>query len=191
MISHETIRSANVQAKKEFLMSKENYFEIVERVRDGEKKYEDLWLQCKSRYESLPLVQKSIEATKKSELLKSEIDKLRNEANILDEEVKAKKYKLQQKDREQIIQLAKFIVNDMPNYTRMINEKYAEVNDMVKEIDLILAEQETDKHNASATVKAISKQPAEEINIQIDDDWPKLSKNMCDDDTLMVRHYFI
>ncbi|KAM3965289.1 uncharacterized protein ACR2FA_000676 [Aphomia sociella] len=152
IIAHETIKSANVELKKECLLAQEKKREVNERIKEGEKKYENLWLECKNRYESIPIVQKLMQTTNKTHQIKENIIILENETEKLVKEIEAKRESLLNLDRSRIIELATFLVNEDPKIKKEIVEKSEEVIKFEQEIKLILKEQENTAHEYAAKI---------------------------------------
>lgn len=139
--------------KRDLLLNKENKINIAERIKVGEKKYEDLWIQCKTRYESIPLVQRMLEGKKKCEMLTKDMNVLETEAQKLDKAIKAKKSVLAEKDKKRVIQLAEFIVHERPVTIKAIKEKTAIINDMTKELEASPMSKEVDSTKTSPRIE--------------------------------------
>lgn len=171
MIAHQTIKSANVELKKELLLSKKNHMDIGKRVANGIKKYEDMWLECKNRFESIPFVQKWLQGIKKTDTLKEDINFLDNEAKILQQEIKTKKNSLKEKDQKKLIELAEFFVKELPVNIKMLQDKETEVkkvtNEMKKITDEVIAKSSRES-TVSSAMSTLNLQAPEEIKPQND-----------------------
>lgn len=186
--THNAITSANTETKRELLLAKENNLRLVERMRNAEKKYENIWIECKKRYESIPIVQKLIQSTKELEVLGVEITVLENEIKVISTEFKIKKAELINKDRKQIIQLVQYIVHEMPVAIKIIKEKTMEAEALTIQIDSIIKEQDTNRNTIlSGTMARLNLQQNEDNNKV--ENWTKIKKN--DDETLMVCIWYI
>lgn len=181
--THNAITSANTQTKRELLLAKEYNMRLVERMKDAEKKYENIWIECKKRYESIPIVQKFMETTKKLETVQVDIKVLENEMMVLNSEFKIKKAELVNKDRKQIIQLVQFIVHEMPVAIKIIKEKSMETRDLKIQIHSIIKEQETNHNKILVGTMDILNLQQYEDNNRVEN-WAKIKKH--DDDTLVV-----
>lgn len=175
--THNAITSANTETKRELLLAKENNMRLIERMRNTETKYENIWIASKKRYESVPIVQKLMQTTKELEGLQVGIKVLENEIKVLNTEFKIKKAELINKDRKQIIQLSQFIVHEMPVAIKIIKEKSMEAGALTTQIDSIIKEQETNYNKTRPNLQQY------EDNKKVQN-WAKIIKN--DDDTLMV-----
>lgn len=182
--THNAITSANTQTKRELLLAKEYNMRLVERMKNAEMKYENIWTECKKRYEGIPIVKKLMETTKKLETVQVDIKVLENKMTVLNSEFKIKKAELVNKDRKQIIQMVQFVVHEMPVAIRIIKEKSMETRDLKIQIDSLLKEQETN-HNKIlvGTIDRLNLHQYEDNNKV--ENGAKIKK--CGDDTLVVR----
>lgn len=157
---------------------------LVERMRNAEQKYENLWVECKKRYESIPIVQKLMQTMKKLEAVQVDIEVLDNDMKVLTTQFKIKKAELINKDRKQIIRFVQFIVHEMPLAVKIIKEKSMEERDLTIQIDSIIKKQET---NCNKTlIGAIDRQNLQKLEEKNKvDNWAKIKK--FDDNALMVR----
>ncbi|CAH0398253.1 unnamed protein product [Chilo suppressalis] len=151
LIAKETIKSSNVELKKEFLLLKERKQEIEERIKEGEKKYENLWLEAKARYESVPHVQKLLQAQNKTETLKQNLLLLNTKSVNLSKEIEIKNQFIANSDRERIVELAQYMVYELPKGIKIVHEKNKEIVKLLKNIDEINKQQE-DKLSVPKTV---------------------------------------
>lgn len=152
---------ANVELKKDLLVAREKRLAIIERLKTGEQKYENMWLECKNRYESLPYVQKLQETTEKEKRLKDQTKALDKQAELLAKEIEAKKEACLKIDRERITQLAEFMVNDRPKLIQRANEKFKALKELSNElknlnIETIAEEEAAKKEKAEAVEEAMS-----------------------------------
>ncbi|KAL0882990.1 hypothetical protein ABMA27_016478 [Loxostege sticticalis] len=162
--AHEIIKSSNVELKKEVLLAKERKLEIEERITIGEKKYEALWMQSKKRYESIPFVQKLLATTNKIQIIKDNIVALENQSQVMTKEYEAKKELLAKLDRQRIVKLAEFLVHDLPNSMKILQEKSMAINKISSEIDGILKQHET------AIIKSDVPIPIKQKETEFEDD---------------------
>ncbi|CAK1580466.1 unnamed protein product [Parnassius mnemosyne] len=182
LIAHETIKSANIEMRKEWLLKKAEKLEIRERIELGEKKYEQLWLTSKSRYENIPYVQKCLQGKNRSQLIQVNIKSLMSESESLQKEIKRKKNTLLEMDEKLIIDLATFLVKDKPKLLKTIHDMSNEIEELTKEINVL--EEEEAKINPFSKLRDtidIQQRPHKEIKEQtkknMDDNWPSLCKN--------------
>ncbi|CAG5045088.1 unnamed protein product [Parnassius apollo] len=182
LIAHETIKSANIEMRKEWFLKKEEKIEITGRIELGEKKYEELWLSTKSRYENIPYVQKCLQGKNRSQLIQANIKSLMSESESLQNEIKIKKNTLLKMDQKVIIDLATFVVKDKPKLLKTIHDLSNEIEELTKEINVL--EEEEAKINPFSKLRVsteIQQRPNTEIKEQtknnIDEKWPSLCKN--------------
>lgn len=142
-IAKATIRFSNVQLKKEWLVAKEKKLAIIDRVKNGENKYEELWQESKSRYESLPYVQKLLKAAETAQSIKDQITTLDQQAESLEIEIQAKKEACAIADRKRVIEIAEFVVRERPKMIDIINEKSQKITNLItklKDLNIKVAE---------------------------------------------------
>lgn len=155
---------------------------------NAEKNYEKLWIESKNKYESVPIVKKFMQTTKKLEAHQLDLKALENEMNALKTEFEIKNTEIINKERKEIIQLAKFIVHEIPVALNTIKEKSMETEDLMKEIYFIIKEQETDhKKILSKTMFGLNLHLPQDNNEV--DDCAKIKKN--DDDSYIVSICYI
>ncbi|XP_053609738.1 uncharacterized protein LOC128674832 [Plodia interpunctella] len=175
--AYNAIRSANVELRKELLLAKENKREIEEHVRLGEKKYEELWLASKSRYEGISYVQKLLETKKTAQKLKEDITVLQNDAHKLVNDIDSKKIELRNLDRQRIIELANYFVNEMPVTLNVIKEKSLEIKKITREIEEAKERKNKEAEKEIITSVDVNKAvpPLPELNASnSEDNWPNL-----------------
>ncbi|XP_026739004.1 uncharacterized protein LOC113501899 isoform X2 [Trichoplusia ni] len=185
LIAQETIKSGNVEIKKEWLMAKIRRTEIQERIDNGKKKYEALWQECKARYESIPFVQKLLSAANMAEDLKKDIEGLDTQLTALYEDRIVKREMCKEIDKKRAIALANFIIHELPRVTKVIKEKNNLINDIKKEIE------ELSKNKQKATDETIA-EVVEPLNPLINED--QSEKPAADDkfeDDLVCFIYYI
>ncbi|XP_059052246.1 uncharacterized protein LOC131846844 [Achroia grisella] len=180
IIANETIKSANIELKKECLLAQERKCEIHERVTQGQEKYENLWLECKSRYESIPRIQKLVQSTNKVQVMKESIIALESEIKSLVNQILEKKICLLSLDQSRVIAFAKFFVNEGAQYKKEIKAKSAEIVILEQEINKTLKEQEcrANEDNILNTVKDEVRPTVDQSDKKFkehDDDWPILN----------------
>lgn len=142
-IAQNTIKTANVEIRKEWLIAKEQKIDITERIEEGTKRYEDLWLGCKARYESIPFVQNLLRATEKVQAHNNAIDDLDKQIISLYESMKTRREACIDLDRKRCIELANYMVHEMPNTLKTIKEKSQNMNDITRQIEKMIIEQNT------------------------------------------------
>lgn len=162
---------------------------MIERSSNVEKKYEDLWIESKKRYESLPIVQKLLQNTKKLQSLQFDHEVLKNEMKGLIMELKIKKTDLMNKDKQLIIQLAQFMVHEMPLALKTIQDKSMVTNNLQQEINYITKEKDANRNKIlSEATPRLNLQLSEDNNALVHD-WPIIKKY--DDDSLMVHIWYM
>ncbi|KPI95652.1 hypothetical protein RR46_11365 [Papilio xuthus] len=131
IIAHNTIKSGNIDIRKELLLKLDENVEFSKRIEAGEKKYEQLWLSSKSRFENIPLVQQCLEGKKRIQLIENNISNLRSKCVGLSDDIKKKKRAAQELTQKYVIDLAKFFVNDRPKIIKMIQDRTNEIQDLI------------------------------------------------------------
>ncbi|XP_063364415.1 uncharacterized protein LOC134653058 isoform X2 [Cydia amplana] len=191
MLAHESIKSANVELKKEWQLAKERTQETAERIQIGEKKYDELWEQCKSRYESISFVQNWLQATKKKEALQENINVLEKETKGLLDEIKNKENMISELTKKRIIELAEYFVHEKPKVEHDIVALSKEIKELNAQIEQLMKSQETqniqnidEAEIAEANLRTQSQKLSE---IKIDDGWLNLNKNTASNVTLMPK----
>ncbi|XP_068633551.1 putative leucine-rich repeat-containing protein DDB_G0290503 [Battus philenor] len=134
IIASNTIKSGNIELRKELLLKKEENLEILKKIELGEKKYEELWMECKSRYENVPFIKKCLQDKQKIQLIENNISHLHNETADLLKEIKIKKIAVMGMDQKRVIDLAKFLINDRPKIIKMINGLINEIQELSNKI---------------------------------------------------------
>lgn len=162
LISQETIKFANVETRKEWLVAKERKIEITERIERGTKRYEELWQGCKARYESIPFVQKLLQATEKVQVQNNNIDDFDKQILSIYESMKTRRDICIDLDRERCIELANFMIIEMPKAMKIITEKAESINDMNNQIKEMIEELNT-ASDAALVLAAVEQQNLETI----------------------------
>lgn len=108
---------------------------MIERVENGERKYEDLWLESKARYESLSFVQKLLKAKEEVQSIKQKINDLENEEKLICKEMKTKKETCREIDGKRIIEFAEFMIIERPKNIKLINEKSAAIKEIADKLN--------------------------------------------------------
>lgn len=117
------------------LLKHEEEVKYSKRIEAGEKKYEQLWLSSKGRFENLPFVKLCLDGKNKIQSIENNINNLSNKCAALSDEIKLKKRAAQDHTQKHVIDLAKFIINDKPKVLKMIQERINEIQDMTIEIE--------------------------------------------------------
>ncbi|XP_013164594.1 PREDICTED: uncharacterized protein LOC106115685 [Papilio xuthus] len=131
IIAHNTIKSGNIDIRKELLLKLDENVEFSKRIEAGEKKHEQLWLSSKSRFENIPLVQQCLEGKKRIQIIENNISNLRSKCVGLSDDIKKKKRAAQELTQKYVIDLAKFFVNDRPKIIKMIQDRTNEIQDLI------------------------------------------------------------
>lgn len=118
-------------------MTQEQKQELIERINNGEKKYNDSLNESKARYESLPHVQKLLKAKEEVINMKDKIFQFENEENKLLDEMKAKKEACRAIDCKRVVEVAKFMVHERPKLIEGIIAKSAAVKEIEKELSTL------------------------------------------------------
>ncbi|XP_047991436.1 myosin heavy chain, striated muscle-like [Leguminivora glycinivorella] len=191
MLAHASIKTANVELKKEWHLAKERTQETAERIQVGEKKYDELWEQCKSRYESISFVQNWQQASKKKEALEENINVLEKETKVLLDEIRNKENIISELTKKRIIELAEYFVHEKPKVEQDILNLSKEIKELNAQVEQLMKSQETqnvqnkDKaENAEANLRAQSQKLSD---VKIDDGWLNLNKNVFSSVTLMPK----
>nr|XP_026499817.1 intracellular protein transport protein USO1-like [Vanessa tameamea] len=182
----DTIKLANVELKKEMLMAKERKITVSERVNNGIKKYEDLWIASKRRYESIPFVHSYIQTLNKSKILKDNILNLTSETQKLTHDIKKRKTELKNLDKRHVIEVAMYMVHERPEILQSIRNKSHEVKELHNDI------QELTKKCEATAIKTTKSIPVtlenncenEPMDVFIEGSWPNLTTDI--DNTMML-----
>ncbi|KAF9423909.1 hypothetical protein HW555_000967 [Spodoptera exigua] len=177
-IAQETIKSGNVELRKELLVTKVRKTDIIERVEEGKKKYENLWQECKARYESIPFVQKLLGSEEKVRALNNDIETLDKEIITLFESMKIQRQNCITLDKKRCIELANFVINEIPNMRIIINEKTKNINEITKQIENIR------KKMTAITTTVVEPGIEDKIEIQTKDSIKNENLDKNDDDAL-------
>ena len=189
LIAQSTIKTANVEIRKEWLVAKEGKIDITERIEEGTKRYENLWLGCKARYESIPFVQKLLRATETVKVQNNDIDDLDKQILSLYELMKSRREACIDLDRKRCIDLANFMVHEMPNTMKIITQKSKNINDIKKEIKKIIEEQNTVMIDAAEVIATEEPQKLETIENKNKDAVKKVDDlNKSDEDSLVFHN---
>ncbi|CAH0691960.1 unnamed protein product [Spodoptera exigua] len=180
-IAQETIKSGNVELRKELLVTKVRKTDIIERVEEGKKKYENLWQECKARYESIPFVQKLLGSEEKVRALNNDIETLDKETITLFESMKIQRQNCITLDKKRCIELANFVINEIPNVRTIINEKTKNINEITKQIENIR------KKMTAITTTVVEPGIEDKIEIQTKDSIKNENLDKNDDDALIPK----
>ncbi|XP_035440343.2 uncharacterized protein LOC118269383 isoform X1 [Spodoptera frugiperda] len=181
-IAQETIKCGNVELKKELLLTKVRKTDIIERVEEGKKKYEAIWQECKARYESIPFVQKLLNAQGKVQTLNNDIEALDKEIITLFETMKTQRQSCLTLDKKRCIELANFVVNEMPNIRTNINDQTKNINEVTKQI-----EEHIIKQKSTVTTSVVEPEIVDNIEIQTKDLVKNDKLDISEDDPLIPR----
>ncbi|XP_063536556.1 myosin heavy chain, striated muscle-like [Cydia strobilella] len=191
MLAHESIKSANVELKKEWQLAKERTQETAERIQIGEKKYDELWEQCKNRYESISFVQNWLQSTKKKEALQENINVLEKETKGLRDEIKNKENMISELTKKRIIELAEYFVNEKPKVEQDILALSKEIKELISQREQLMKSQETqnirNKEKAESAEAKLRTQSQKLSEMKIDNGWLNLNKNTASNVTLMPK----
>lgn len=186
----DTIKTANVELKKELLIAKERKVAVIERVNNGIKKYNELWIVSKKRYESIPFIQNYLQTKEKSKTLQDNILSLTNETQKLRNDINIRKRELANLDRKYIIDLANFIIHERPQILQRIQEKNSKVVELLNDIKNITKEFNPISNKTAISTPNTSKQNTTGIDIHIEDSWPNLTTGI-DNAMVIFRNYFL
>ncbi|XP_047533693.1 uncharacterized protein LOC125068540 isoform X3 [Vanessa atalanta] len=182
----DTIKLANVELKKDLLMAKERKITVSERVNNGIKKYEDLWIASKKRYESIPFVHSYIQTLNKSKVLQDNILNLTSETQKLTHDIKKRKAELKNLDKRHVIEVAMYMVHERPEILQSIRNKSNEVKELLNDI------QELTKKCEATAIKTTKSIPVtlenncenEPMDVFIEGSWPNLTTDI--NNTMML-----
>ncbi|XP_037970801.2 uncharacterized protein LOC105382530 isoform X3 [Plutella xylostella] len=182
LTANETIKSSNIEIRKDLLLAREKKVEVLKRVQFGEKKYEDLWIQCKNRYESIPFVQKWFEITEKNKEFQERIKFLTQEVQTLTKEVRTRKESIKEMDKKHLIQMVQYLVSERPKIINAIKEEMAKVKGLNAEIQDYLKEQDVRSYKEEIRPGFKSGDKFQKDNMMVlDTDWPSLCDNFSKD----------
>lgn len=190
LTANETIKSSNIEIRKDLLLAREKKAEVLKRVQFGEKKYEDLWIQCKNRYESIPFVQKWFEITEKNKEFQERIKFLTQEVQTLTKEVRTRKESIKEMDKKHLIQMVQYLVSERPKIINAIKEEMAKVKGLNAEIQDYLKEQDVRSYKEEIRPGFKSGDKLQNDNMMVlDTDWPSLCDHFSkDQDRLRVNY---
>ncbi|XP_045498400.1 uncharacterized protein LOC123696332 [Colias croceus] len=184
-VALQTIKSANVESKKELLLIKERRFEVEERVRTGIKKYEDLWLVSKTKYENIPFIKRYLEAKNKCQTIQESINILKNEYDKLYIYKANKISELRNLEQQRVIKLAEYFIIERPITLKIINEKENLRIKLQAEIQSLLHECKI--KNETAVDISVMQKSETKILESSQNKWPALH-NTSDTENLMMPH---
>ncbi|KAI8436966.1 hypothetical protein MSG28_010382 [Choristoneura fumiferana] len=191
MLAYESIKSANVELKKEWQLAKERTQENIGRIQLGEKKYEELWEHSKNRYESIGFVRNWLQANRKTKDLTGNIQILENESKELLNEIKIKDGIISELNKKRIIELAEYLIHEQPKTMDKIFRKTVEFKELNDQFDQILNKEDTAYSVNNDTLNCISANPKIKTissklsgNKKVDNDWPNFNNNA---DTLIKK----
>ncbi|XP_039753536.1 uncharacterized protein LOC120628927 isoform X1 [Pararge aegeria] len=165
LVALESNKSRMIDLKKQLLLAKEGRQNMIENIKINIKKYEDKWLTCKSRFESIHFIKRYFEVNDKIETVRGNISSLIIETKKLSNDINLKKTELINLGQKYIIELADYMIHQRPIILKLIDDKRNEIKKIVKE-----------KENNNATVKnALLVSPPEKRTIK--------AKNVSDEDT--------
>ncbi|XP_061383817.1 uncharacterized protein LOC116770298 isoform X2 [Danaus plexippus] len=195
----ETIKSSNVELEKELLLIKEDKIDLIERVNNGIRKYEELWLTSKQKYDNIPFIKKQQLTINRRKSLEDTVVCLDNEIQHLRRVFEERKKELSNIDRQHAIYIARYMVDERPDVLRCLTQKAEEVNNLMNEIKDLQNEQNFNfpKTNYSKVAAAVdAKTNDETVSVEkkhSDDDnedamlLPKLQLQNIDLDMLMDK----
>ncbi|XP_046965801.1 uncharacterized protein LOC124534150 [Vanessa cardui] len=181
----DTIKIANVELKKDLLMAKERKIAITERVNNGIKKYEDLWIASKKRYESIPFVHNYIQTLNKSKILKDNILNLTSETKQLTHDINKRKTELRNLDKRHVIEVAMYMVHERPAILQRIRNKSNEVKELLNDIQELTKKCDANAIKTAKSIPVTLEQNCEKepVDIFTEESWPNLTT---DSDNTMV-----
>nr|XP_032517603.1 myosin-2 heavy chain-like isoform X1 [Danaus plexippus plexippus] len=195
----ETIKSSNVELEKELLLIKEDKIDLIERVNNGIRKYEELWLTSKQKYDNIPFIKKQQLTINRRKSLEDTVVCLDNEIQHLRRVFEERKKELSNIDRQHAIYIARYMVDERPDVLRCLTQKAEEVNNLMNEIKDLQNEQNFNfpRTNYSKVAAAVdAKTNDETVSVEkkhSDDDnedamlLPKLQLQNIDLDMLMDK----
>ncbi|CAH2265067.1 jg2508 [Pararge aegeria aegeria] len=185
LVALESNKSRMIDLKKQLLLAKEGRQNMIENIKINIKKYEDKWLTCKSRFESIHFIKRYFEVNDKIETVRGNISSLIIETKKLSNDINLKKTELINLGQKYIIELADYMIHQRPIILKLIDDKRNEIKKIVKE-----------KENNNATVKnALLVSPPEKRTIKAknvsDEDTEYLPKNEAHDTLVVKALYFV
>ncbi|CAG4971380.1 unnamed protein product [Colias eurytheme] len=184
-VALQTIKSANVESKKELLLIKERRFEVEERVKTGIKKYEDLWLVSKTKYENIPFIKRYLEAKNKCQTIQESINILKNEYDKLCIYKANKISELRNLEQQRVIKLAEYFIIERPITLKIINEKENLRIKLQDEIQSLL--QECKIKNETVVDISVMQKSETKILESSQNKWPALHSTS-ETENLMMPH---
>ncbi|CAB3261643.1 unnamed protein product [Arctia plantaginis] len=138
LIAQETLKSANVEIKKEWLLAKNRKADIIEHVNEGIKKYGAKWSECKTRYESIPFVQNLLQSLEKQKTTDQTINDMDKEITKLYDEMEIRRKKCNELNIIRAVELANFMIHERPKTIKTLKEKAEMINSLTQDIELLL-----------------------------------------------------
>ncbi|CAF4932478.1 unnamed protein product [Pieris macdunnoughi] len=124
-IALDTIKSANVEAEKEYLLIKKLRSDDAEHMKNRIIKYEKEWAVAQEKYENISYIKKYLDIKNKIQASQDNLKALLNQSNELSTQINKKRYEMAALDKERAIKLAQFIVIERPMFLKTLNENDA------------------------------------------------------------------
>ncbi|XP_050350626.1 uncharacterized protein LOC126773659 [Nymphalis io] len=181
----DTIKIANVELKKDLLMAKERKVAISERVNNGIKKYEELWIASKKRYESIPFVHNYLQTINENQILKDNILNLTSEARKITHDINIRKTELKNLDKKHILEVAEYMAH-RPQILKTIRDKSNEVNELLNDIRELTKKCNANVIKTPEPIPVLLEQTCENeaMDASIEGSWPNLTTDI--DNTIML-----
>ncbi|XP_023952727.2 uncharacterized protein LOC112056516 isoform X2 [Bicyclus anynana] len=116
-------KSRITDLKKQLLLAKEAKENAAKKADDQLKKYEEMWLVCKTRFQSIPFVKRYYDVVSEVDSVRGNIESLLVQSKQLDRDINSKKVELWCSDKKRIIELAEYMVHKRPALLKLIDEK--------------------------------------------------------------------
>lgn len=188
LIAQETLKSANVEIKKEWLLAKNRKADIIEHINEGKTKYEAKWLECKMRYESIPFVQNLLQSLQKEKNNDQSINDMDKEITKLYDDIEIRRKKCNELNIIRAVEIANFMVHERPKAIKTIKEKIEMINNLTQDIEMLLKDRAENMVAGGVTESLTSNESKEEETLNKNAD---INLSSWEDDPLVAKLYYI
>ncbi|CAH4028380.1 unnamed protein product [Pieris brassicae] len=188
-IALDTIKSANVEAEKEYLLIKELHSDDAEHMKNGIIKYEKEWAVAQEKYENISYIKKYLDVKNKIQASQDNLKALLNQCNELSTQIIKKRAEMAALDKERAIKLAQFIVIDRPMFLKTLNEndakkrKLSVTNKQIMKENKYIPTSALLKINVDVKIPASTESPESNVGLLL----PPIQIQSVDLDVLSVR----
>ncbi|XP_022116906.2 uncharacterized protein LOC110994528 isoform X2 [Pieris rapae] len=188
-IALDTIKSANVEAEKEYLLIKEFRSDNAEHMKNRIIKYEKEWAVAQEKYGNISYIKKYLDVKNKIQASQDNLKALLNQSNELSTQINKKRYEMAALEKERVIKLAQFIVIDRPMFLKTLNENVARkrklsvTNQQIMKEKRFVPTSASPKMNVDVKIPASTESPQSNVGLLL----PPIQMQSVDLDVLSVR----